>query len=100
MRTNNHLNTKQLFDFQENIVPGLGKQEEAELRSISARIPVEAYQTIEHFAKRWGFSNSSLIAQIIETSCNELDLLERINGTEDDTDTDADADTSARSAAL
>ncbi len=77
MRTNNHANTKQLFDFQENIVPGLGKQEEAELRSISARIPVEVYQTIEHFAKRWGFSNSALIAQIIETSCNELDLLER-----------------------
>ncbi len=98
MRSNNHINVQDLFNFQENIVPGFAQQEEAELRSISARIPAESYRVIEYFAKRWGFSNSSLIAQLVETACNELELLERINGTEDDTD--ADADTSARSAAL
>jgi predicted DNA-binding protein len=77
MRTNNHPTTQEFFNFQENIVPGLDERMEAELRPVSARIPLESYKTLEYFAERWGFTKSSLAAQVLETALGELDLLDR-----------------------
>jgi predicted DNA-binding protein len=76
MRTNNHHTTQEFFNFQENIVPGLDERIEAELRPVSARIPLESYKTLEHFAERWGFTKSALAAQVLETALGELELLQ------------------------
>jgi hypothetical protein len=52
-----------------------GEQYEAELRPVSARIPIESHVILEAFAVRWGRSKSSLAAELLEASLDELELL-------------------------
>jgi hypothetical protein len=64
--------------FNEHELNDLSEQYEAELRPVSARIPMESYAILEAFAARWGQSKSSLAAQLLETALDELDLLRSV----------------------
>ncbi len=93
MRTNNHGSIKDLFDFEEYLVPQYDARLESELRSLSLRIPVESFNVLDQFAQRWGGTKSSLAAQLLETALNQLETLAQEN---DDSRRKAEA----RSAAL
>jgi hypothetical protein len=61
--------------FNDHELSGPDDRYEAELRSISARIPIESHVILEAFSARWDLSKSFLAAQLLETALDELDLL-------------------------
>lgn len=69
-------NVQELFNFYENVVPGVDANAEQDLRSVSARIRLGSYEELGRLSERWGVSRSALAAQLLETALNELEMRE------------------------